>query len=127
MILAPLGRGTSPQAEIQERFAELTGVSFEPTGLTWDGYAELDAAVIALGACPRALPPFTEVGRDGLDAFLDDIAATPVLVDLEDRGRRAASRTAVEIRRWAAERYRTARTGPADEHEVAWRAYDLPG
>ncbi len=36
-------------------------------------------------------PPIPEIGREGLDAFIDAIADEPVLVDLEDRGLRASS------------------------------------
>ena len=86
VLLTSLGSYGGPRSEIQERFAELTGVSIEPPGLTWDGYDDLDAAAIALGLVPRALPPIPEIEREGLDAFIDAHRGEPVLVDLEGRG-----------------------------------------
>lgn len=116
----------SRQGEIRERFAELAGVSFEPIGLTWSGYEELDEVMASLGGAPRSLPAFTDVERDGLDDFIDSIARNRYswTWKVEDPALRAG--LAEEVRRWAVSRYGPLDQVPRDSYEVAWRAYDLP-
>ncbi len=77
--------------------------------------------------CLVRSPPIPEIGSEGLDAFIDAIAREPVLVDLEDRGPDLLARTAVEVRRWAEDRYGPLDAIPPDEYQTFWRAYDLPG
>ena len=120
------GRGTSPQAEIHARFAELTGSTFEPTGLRWSGYDQLDVEMTALGATPRALPTFTDVERDGLDAFLDNLERRRFSWTWRIEDDERFAQAVVEIRRFAQERFGPLDQVPREEHEVAWRAYDLP-
>ena len=120
------GRGTTPQAEIQARFAELTGSSFEPTGLRWSGYDQLDEEMIALDASPRPLPTFTDVERDGLEAFLDNLERRRYSWTWRIEDDRRFADAVAEIRRFAQERYGPLDQVPREEHEVAWRAYDLP-
>jgi len=119
----PTGRTWAQDLEYP---AELAGVPFGPPGLMWAGYQELDGEMAALGASVRALPPFTDVERDGLEAFLDGVEQrryswTWRVADDE----RFASAVA-EIRRFAEERFGPLDRLPREEHEVAWRAYDLP-
>ncbi len=126
LVLPGAAGKDTPQAEVQARFAELAGVPFGPPGLMWAGYQELDGEMAALGASVRALPPFTDVERDGLEAFLDGVEQrryswTWRVADDE----RFASAVA-EIRRFAEERFGPLDRLPREEHEVAWRAYDLP-
>jgi ubiquinone/menaquinone biosynthesis C-methylase UbiE len=120
------GKGTSPQAQIHARFAELTGASFEPRGLRWSGYDQLDDEMAALGASPRALPTFTDVERDGLEAFLDSLEQRRYSWTwrIEDDVRFAQA--VAEIRRFAQERFGPLHQVPREAYEVAWRAYDLP-
>jgi ubiquinone/menaquinone biosynthesis C-methylase UbiE len=120
------GRGTSPQAEVHARFAELTGSSFEPTGLRWSGYDQLDEEMTALGATPRALPTFTDVERDGLDTFLDNLARRRFSWTWRIEDDERFTHAVVEIRRFAQERFGPLDQVPHEELEVAWRAYDLP-
>ena len=126
VLLTSLGSYGGPRSEIQERFAELTGVSIEPPGLTWDGYDELDAAATALGLVPRALAPIPETGREGLGAFIDAIAENRYSWTWKIEDPDLLARTAAEVRRWAEERYGPLEAIPLDEYQTFWRAYDLP-
>lgn len=126
VFLASLGSYGGARSEIQERFAELTGVSIEPPGLTWDGHDELDAAAIALGAVPRALPPIPDVEREGLATFIDGIAGNRYSWTWKIEDPDLLARAAVEVRRWAVERYGPLETIPFDDYQTLWRAYDLP-
>jgi len=123
--LGSAGRGTL-EREIQERFALLAGVSFEPSGLIWSGYSELDGWMRELGATPRALPTFTELERDGLDAFIDGIARNRYSWTWKVRDPDLLGRVAEDVRRWVEERHGPLDRIPRQEFEVTWRAYDLP-
>jgi SAM-dependent methyltransferase len=117
----------TPQAEVQGRFAELTGVPFEPAGLGWAGYEELNEAMAALGTTARTLAPFTEVERDGFETFLDGVEQRRYSwtwrVPDDDRFREVVA----EVRRFAETRFGPLDRIPRESHEVVWRAYDLPG
>jgi SAM-dependent methyltransferase len=121
-----IGMYCGPRSEIQERFAELAGVSLEPPGLTWGGYDRLDEAMEALGATPRELPSITESEHENLEDFLDGIARNRYswTWKVEDPERLAS--VAAEVRRWAEERFGSL-DGPKETFEIMWRAYDLPG
>ncbi len=125
--LGAAGGEDTPQSEIHARFVELAGVTFEPSGLMWAGYDELDAAMLALGATPRPLAPFVEVERDGLDAFLDGIANSAYSWTWSIADPERLGRVARELRVWAEERYGPLDRVPRQEFEVTWRAYDLAG
>jgi SAM-dependent methyltransferase len=125
ILLGAAGKDT-PQAEIQRRFAALAGISFEPTGLSWGGYDELDAAMSRFGAVSRTLPSFTEVERDGLETFIDGIAANRYSWTWEIEDPAFLRSVAADVRRWAEERFGPLDQIPRAEHEVVWRAYDLP-
>ena len=86
----------------------------------------LDAATTALGLVPRALPPFPEIEREGLDAFIDAIAENRYswTWKIEDQTsshgpptRSAGGRRSASVRSTAI---------PHDEYQTFWRAYDLP-
>ena len=94
-------------------------------GLAYDGYDELDAVAIALGLAPRTLPPIPEVGHEGLDTFIDGIVNNAYSWTWEIDADLLA-RTAVDVRRWAEDRYGPLDQLPRDEYEIFWRAYDLP-
>ena len=126
VILTSLGAYGGARAEIQERFAQLAGISLDTPGLTWAGYDQLDGAMTALGARMRELPPFTDVERYGLEAFVDGIARSAYSWTWRVADPAVLARVAGDVREWAEERY-----GPLDEYpaltfEVVWRAYDLP-
>jgi SAM-dependent methyltransferase len=125
VFLASLASSGGPRSEVRARFAELLGLSIEPPGLAYDGYEELDTVAITLGLAPRALPPIPEVGHEDLDTFIDSIVnnAYSWTWKIDDE---LLARTAVDVRRWAEDRYGPLELLPRDEYETIWRAYDLP-
>jgi SAM-dependent methyltransferase len=125
ILLGAAGKNT-PQAEIQQRFAALAGVSFEPPGLSWSNYDELDAAMTRFGAAPRTLPAFSDIERDGLDVFIDGIAGNRYSWTWRLEDPELLGRVAIDVRRWSEERFGPLDQVPRAEHEVVWRAYDLP-
>lgn len=126
VLLTSIGGYSRLRSEIQERFAELTGISAEPPGLAWTGEDELEEAMGALGLAGRDLPRFTEVERDGLDGFMDAVDQNRFSWTWKvDDALRA--RAVAEVRRSVEERYGPLDQIPLEEHEIAWRAYDLPG
>jgi ubiquinone/menaquinone biosynthesis C-methylase UbiE len=127
VLLTSIGSYGGPRSEIQERFAELAGVTIEPVGLTWSGYEGLDEAMAELGAAKRELPPIVETERNGLQEFIDGIAnnAYSWTWKIEDPTRLA--QVADEVRRWTEIRYGPLAEIPRETFEVLWVAYDLPG
>ena len=114
------------RSEIQERFAELAGVSVSPPGLMWSGYDDLDEAMAALGASVRRLPSYVEPGRDSLEHFMDGIVRNRYSWTWKVKDPMALARLVDDVRSWTEERY-----GPLDRYteepfEIVWRAYDLP-
>ena len=126
ILLGSAGQGTTPEGEIHARFAELTGSPFEPAGLRWSDYEHLDEEMTALGATPRAMPTFTDVERDGLEAFLDNVARRRYSWTWRIQDDERFAQAVDEIRRFAEERFGPLDRVPREEREVAWRAYDLP-
>lgn len=125
VFLANLGSYSGARKQIQERFAEVTGLSVEPVGLTWAGLALLDEEMSRLGATLRILPPINEVATDNLDEFIEGVRENryswtwPVP---EEQRRRAAA----ELLPWARERFGPLEEPSPIEHDTIWRAYDLP-
>jgi len=126
VLLTSLGSCGGPRLEIQARFAEVTGVSIEPPGLGWDAYDELDEAAEALGFVSRDLLPIREMQRDGLNVFVDGIANDAYSWTWKVEDPDVLARAAVDVRRWAEERYGPLDQIPLEEWETVWRAYDLP-
>jgi SAM-dependent methyltransferase len=126
VLLTALGAYGGPRSEIQQRFADMTGVSLEPPGLTWAGYDTLDDAMIQLGFAPRDLPPFTEIERDRLDTFIDGIANNRYSWTWKVDDPELFERAAVDVCRWAEERYGPLHLVPPEEYETVWRAYVGP-
>jgi ubiquinone/menaquinone biosynthesis C-methylase UbiE len=124
ILLGSAGKDT-PQADIQRRFAALAGISFEPAGLKWGGYDELDAAMSRFGTVRRTLPSFTEVERDGIEFFIDGIAANRYSWTWQIEDPAFLGSVAADVRRWAEERFGPLDQIPRAEHEVVWRAYDV--
>jgi SAM-dependent methyltransferase len=126
VLLATLGAYGGPRSEIQQRFAEITGVSLEPPGLTWAGYGMLDEAMAELGFTARDLPPFVEVERDGLETFIEGVASNRFSWTWKVDDPELFERAAADVRRWAEERYGPLHLVPPEEYETVWRAYDAP-
>jgi SAM-dependent methyltransferase len=111
--------------EVQERFADVTGLSRAPAGLMWGATDELDEAIADVGGILRPLPSFRVSATQTLAEFVDALEANkyswtwPVPDDLR---RRAAA----EVRTWAVERFGPLeQVGRGRDAEVAWRAYDF--
>lgn len=125
VFLVNLGAYGGPREELQERFAELAGVSLDPVGLGWGDFDSLDAAMGHLGAETRELPPVGEGSDEPLAEFLLGIERGTYswTWDIQEDLRLSV---VAELRPWAEERF-----GPLDErrpfeHATRWRAYDLP-
>jgi ubiquinone/menaquinone biosynthesis C-methylase UbiE len=122
--LIQMGSYRGPQAEIQERFAEITGSRLDPVGLTWDGVDSLDAAMARLGAPFSETVTFADREVLSLQAFLEAIEdnrfswtwRTPERVFHE---------AAAEVRAWAQDRYGPLDEVPPEEHPVSWRVYEV--
>jgi SAM-dependent methyltransferase len=124
VFLVNLGAYEEARKAIQDRFAEITGVSLDPVGLHWADYDELESAMTALGARVRELPSVNEGGTESLGEFVEGIEENRYswTWPLGDDERLLA---AAEVRSWAEERF-----GPLDErqrfeHATRWLAYDL--
>lgn len=124
VFLVNLGAYGAEWVQIQERFADLVGISVEPVGLDWGDYENLDLELRALGARSRELPPVREDTTQPLRVFLDGIAESCFSwtwgVSEAERVRAHA-----ELVPWARDRF-----GDLDEerrwrHDTRWRAYDL--
>jgi len=124
VVLVQLGSYRGPRAEIQDRFAELTGVSHEPLGLGWNRYDLLDEEMRALGATPRGVPAFTENDNQSLDEFILGIEDNLYSWTWRVPPGTLAS-VGTQVRAWAEERWGSLEELRPESHEIAWRAYDL--
>jgi SAM-dependent methyltransferase len=113
------------RAEVQERFADLAGLSRAPAGLMWGATDELDAAMAAVGGRLRLLPGFRVPGTQTLADFVDALESNKYSWTWpapDDIRRRAAA----DVRAWAVERFGPLeQVEPGDGGEVVWRAYDV--
>jgi SAM-dependent methyltransferase len=125
VFLANLGAYGGPRRDIQQRFAEITGISIEPIGLGWGEVDPLDAEMASHGATVRLLEPVGEGGEETMRSFLDEIRdnlfswtwRVPDDVRL---------RAVDELEPWAVERFGALDEVRRWEHATVWRAYDLP-
>lgn len=126
VFLVNLGAYGGPREEVQERFAELAGVSIEPVGLGWGDFDALDEAMEGLGTSPRELPPVHEGSDEPLGEFLRGIE-TGLYSWTWDVPEDLRRRVVAELRPWAEERFGALDEPRHLEHATRWRAYDLPG
>jgi SAM-dependent methyltransferase len=125
VFLANLGSYGGTHWEIQQRFAELTGISTKPVGLDWEAHDELDAELANHGAGVRVLQPLDESFEEPLGEFLRGIEENRYSWTWkvpEDVRLRAAA----ELRPWAEARYGSVEESQALSLATTWRAYDLP-
>jgi len=123
-FLVNLGAYGGPREEVQERFAEITGISVRPVGLDWAEWEELDDEMRGHGAKIRNLPVLREDVAVSLGEFIEGIEENRYSWTWrvpEDVRLRAAA----EIRPWAAERFGPVDEAGAFEQAHVWRAYDL--
>jgi SAM-dependent methyltransferase len=125
VLVANLGAYGGAHREIQDRFAELTGISTRPVGLDWAAHDELDAELASHGASVRVLPTHSERFEERLGEFIRGIE--------EDRyswtwsvPRDVRLQAVAEIRPWAEERFGSLDTARPSSIVATWRAYDLP-
>jgi SAM-dependent methyltransferase len=125
VLVANLGAYGGAHREIQDRFAELTGISTRPVGLDWAAHDELDAELASHGASVRVLPTPSERFEERLGEFIRGIE--------EDRyswtwsvPRDVRLQAVAEIRPWAEERFGSLDTARPSSIVATWRAYDLP-
>jgi SAM-dependent methyltransferase len=124
-FVAGLGSYGGIQSEIQQAFAERTGVSLEPAGLDWDGWQLLEAEMTSLGASRLPDLVFTEVAREDLESFMRSMEAnhfswTWAVTD-EDLRLEAVA----EARRWAEERFGPLRDVPRESFEIRFAVFRL--
>ena len=124
-FLANLGGSYSgTHWDIQQRFAEVTGITTVPVGLNWAASDELDAELTSHGATVRVLPPLEESFAQPLEKFIGEIEDNKYSwtwkVSDEVRHRAVA-----EIRPWAVERFGPLEALQTFSIEMTWRAYDL--
>jgi SAM-dependent methyltransferase len=116
-----------PMAEIQERYVEVAGIGLEPEGLDWADWDGLDREMASHGAAARALPTYVIAAREDVETFMRGVEENRfswtwrVPDDVERR------RAAREARRWAEATYGRLADLTTGDHQLAWRAYDLPG
>ena len=125
LFLANLGAYDGPRHEIQERFAEITGIPIEPVGLNWGAEDELDAEMARHGAQVRELEALVQGGEETMGSFIDEIRENSYSWTWrvpDDVRLRAAD----EIEPWARERFGDLDAVRRWELAVIWRAYDLP-
>jgi SAM-dependent methyltransferase len=125
VFLVNLGAYGGPRVEVQERFAELTGIPVRPVGLDWAGWDELDEEMRGHGATIRELPVLVEDVAVSLGEFIEGIEENRYSWTWkvpEDVRLRAADK----IRRWAAERFGPVEDVGRFQQAHVWHAYDLP-
>ena len=124
-FLAGLGSYGGARSEIQARFAEVTGVSTQPAGLSWEGWTELDDAIAAVGGVKLPDATFVDHDRDDLETFVRGIEAnryswTWAVTDDEARAEAAAA-----ARSWAEERWGRLDQVPLESFEWRFASYRL--
>jgi len=125
-FLVSLGSYGGAQAEIQARFAAVTGVPNHPVGLAWDGWHQLDETVTGLGGEKLPDVTFADRDRDDLEHFVRGIEANRYSWTWAVTDAAARAEAAADVRAWAEERW-----GPLDRvprASVDWRyaVYRLP-
>jgi SAM-dependent methyltransferase len=124
VVVGSLGGYGGPRAQIQDRFAQVAGVTPTPAGLPWDDWPALEAAMAELGARPRELPTFIEVERDDVEEFMRALEHNrfswtwPIPEEVR-------LRAAAETRAWAVGRLGPLDRIPRHRFEFVWRAYDV--
>lgn len=119
LFLAALGSCQGAHVEIQAHFAETTGVSIGPVGLTWDGWDRLDAEVAALGGSKHPDVTFTDRERDDLETFVRGLEANRYSWTWAVRDEELRRRAAEETRRWAEARW--GRLDRVPRSTLTWR------
>ena len=124
-FLAALGSYGGMRSEIQARFAEITGVSTEPAGLTWNGWDELDEAVTMLGGERLGVITLVERDRDDLERFIRGIEQNRFSWTWAVADDSARADAAAAARSWAEERWGPLHQVPRETFEWMFAVYRL--
>ncbi len=117
-----IGSFSGARSEIQDRFAELSGIAHEPAGLDWGAVGELDEAAAAAGAPLARIRAYQDRPAHSLEGFIDALEGNRFSWTWgapEDTVRAAAA----QVRAWARERFGPLDRIAGDEAESAWRVY----
>lgn len=125
LFLAGLGSYGGMGSEIQERFAELTGVSTDPAGLTWDGWNELDALVDALGGEKLSDISIEALPVDDVETFVRGIEGNRYSWTWAVGDDALRHRAAALTRAWAEDRWGPLERVPREPIRVTFAAYRL--
>jgi ubiquinone/menaquinone biosynthesis C-methylase UbiE len=124
IVFIQMGSSRGPQAEIQERFAEITESRVDPVGLSWDGAGLLDDAMRRLGVPLLDEVTFTDREALSLRAFLDALEGNRFSWTWRTP-ERVFHEAAAEVRAWAHERFGPLDEVPLQEYPVIWRVYGV--
>jgi SAM-dependent methyltransferase len=124
-FLACLGSYGGIGSEMQARFVEITGVSADPIGLTWDGWDALDAAVAAVGGQKLPDVTFDAIDRDDLETFMRGIERNSYSWTWRVPDEELRRRAAAEVRTWAQERWGPLDRIPREVSSYRFAAYRL--
>ena len=125
-FLAALGSYGGVRSEIQARFAEVTGVSLQPIGLTWDGWGELDREIATLGGDKLDDVTFVDRDRDDLEVFVQGIERNMYSWTWAVSDDAARASAAADARSWAEQRWGSLDRLPPEWFEWRFAAYRLP-
>ncbi len=125
-FVAALGAYGGTRSQIQERFAETTGVTIEPAGLDWDGWALLDAEMARLGVAKLPDITFLDHERDDLETFIQGIEGNRFSWTWAVRDETARREAAADVRRWAEDRWGVLAEVPLEEFETRFAVYGVP-
>ena len=125
-FLAALGSYGGVRSEIQARFAEVTGVSLQPIGLTWDGWGELDREIATLGGDKLDDLTFVDRDRDDLEVFVQGIERNMYSWTWAVSDDAARASAAADARSWAEERWGPLDRLPPETFEWRFAVYRLP-
>ncbi len=125
-FLAALGSYGGVRSEIQSRFAEATGVSLRPIGLTGDGWGELDREIASLGGGKLDEVTFLDRDRNSLEVFVQGIERNMYSWTWAVADDDARAGAAADARSWAEARWGPLDLIPAETFEWRFAVYRLP-
>ena len=124
-FVAALGSCGGIGSEIKARFAEITGVSTEPVGLTWDGWQELDDLIASCGGAKLPDVTFEAVYRDDLETFVRGIEGNSYSWTWAVGDDALRARAVAECRSWAEARWGPLDRVPRDVSRFRFGSYRL--
>ncbi len=126
VFAAALGSSGGRRSEIQARFAEVTGVVIDPSGLGWDGWKALDEAIAGLGGQKQTDRSFLDRDRDDLETFVRGIELNRYSWTWAVSEERVRAEAAADVRRWAGARWGPLDAVPRETIELRFARYRMP-